>query len=70
MYSLIKLKIQIAGCQCDSDFTQNNYNIEICTRISHHLSTSCACDKCVATMKTNIVKYLFNPQMLLNTVIL
>ena len=51
MYSLIKLKIQIAGCQCDSDFTQNEL-------------------QCVAKMKTNIVKYLVNPQMLLNTVIL
>ena len=29
-----------------------NYNILICTRKSHNLSTSCACDKCAAKMKT------------------
>ena len=49
MDSLIELKIQIAGCQSDSGFTQN---VEIYTGKSHNLSTSCTCVKCVAKMKT------------------
>ena len=36
-----------------------NYNIGIYIRKSHNLSTSCACDKCVARMRTTCEIQLF-----------
>ena len=48
---MVKLKIQSAGCQNDSDFTQ--YQLQYCSlhkKISQFVNQLCL--KCVAKMKT------------------
>ena len=52
MDSLVKWKIQSADCQSDSDFTQSQLQYWYLHEESHNLSTSFACDKFVAKMKT------------------
>ena len=56
MYSLIKFKIHIAVCQCDSDFAQNQ--LATILKSTHENLTVCqqavpVTNACVAKMKTS-----------------